>query len=213
MIKDNRISFIASLIKGDNNILIDIGTDHGYLIKEAFSLGKIKKAIATDINKEPLLNAKRNLKDLNVTFYQTDGFKNIKENYNKVVIAGMGANLISKILNDAKTSKDITYYLQPNNKEKNLRKYLMDNNFKIVDEFVIFDKKYYVIIKAIRGSMNLSKEDLILGPILKTKKESINYYKHLIKWYNTIIKKHNLKDGSLVDEYNLLNRQIKNKGR
>lgn len=211
MINNKRLSFIVSLFNESNDKLLDVGTDHGYLIKDAFLKDKIKEAIATDINIQPLENAKSNLKGFNVKYYNTDGLKNIPDNYNTVVIAGMGGNLISNILNDAKNDKNITYFLQPNNKEKNLRKHLMDSGFEIIDEHVIFDKKYYVIIVAKRGKMKLSIEDLVLGPILKRKKTSENYYTHLIKWYKYIIDKHSLKEGNLVNEYNLIKKHKNNK--
>lgn len=209
MIKNKRLAFLTKLIKEDQNTLLDVGTDHGYLIKNAFLNNKIKKAIATDINIEPLNNAKKNLVGFDVDFILTDGLKNIKQDYNTVVISGMGGNLISNILENAKLDENINYILQPNNKEKNLRVFLMNNNFKIVDEHVIYDKKYYVVIEAKRGKMKLSKEDLVLGPILKNKKTSENYYKHLIKWYNYIVNKNELKKGVLIEELNILNSAIK----
>src|SRR5690625_4222163 len=107
MIKNKRLSYIVNLFNENNDYLLDIGTDHGYLIKDAFLKGKIKNAIATDINEEPLNNAKRNLKDFNVKYILTDGFKKINEDYNTVVIAGMGGNLISNILLDAKHDENI----------------------------------------------------------------------------------------------------------
>ncbi|WBL31401.1 SAM-dependent methyltransferase [Candidatus Phytoplasma sacchari] len=42
-----RIYFIATLLKG-YNVVLDIGTDHGLVLKKAFDLKYIKKAIATD---------------------------------------------------------------------------------------------------------------------------------------------------------------------
>jgi len=95
MIKNKRLNFIASLIDKNTNILLDIGTDHGYLIKKAFDNGKIRKAIATDINELPLNNAKNNLTNYNVEFILTDGFKGVKSEFDLVVIAGMGGNLNS----------------------------------------------------------------------------------------------------------------------
>lgn len=208
MIKNNRLNFIVNLFDKNTNILLDIGTDHGYLIKQAFHLEKITKAIASDVNLMPLENAKSNLEGLNVKYYLTSGFKDINEDYDTVVIAGMGANLISKIMEDSPKDKDITYYLQPNNKEHILRKYLMDNNFEIVDEHVIYDKKYYVLIKAIKGEMKLTEEELFLGPILMKRSESMDYYKFLVNWYQTIINEHNLEEEYIVNYYNLIKNHI-----
>ena len=54
-----RIDFLASLTKGYQNV-IDIGTDHGLVLKKAFEKGYIKSAIATDINPKPLNSARIN---------------------------------------------------------------------------------------------------------------------------------------------------------
>lgn len=206
MIKNKRLNFIVSLFDKNNDKILDIGTDHGYLLKEAFSKIDVKHAIAADINKEPLNNAKNNLKGLNVTYYLTDGFKNIKEDYNTVVIAGMGGILISNIMKDSNEDKNITYYLQPNNKEKKLRIFLEENNFNIIDEHVIYDKKYYVVIVAKKGKMTLTKEEKILGPILKTKQSALKYYEYLLKWNKYIIDKHDIKHGKIVEEYEIINK-------
>ena len=214
MIKNKRLNFIASLIDKNTNILLDIGTDHGYLIKKAFDNGKIRKAIATDINELPLNNAKNNLTNYNVEFILTDGFKGVKSEFDLVVIAGMGGNLIASILKDAPNNNDIKYILQANNKNDKLRRFLSANNFKIMNEHIINDKHYYVILEVVRGEMILNNIDYYLGPILKTKKESITYYKHLYKWYNTIIQKNGLTEGEIVLKANILLNHIEtNKGK
>src|SRR5690554_2430189 len=214
MIKNKRLDFIASLIDKNTNILLDIGTDHGYLIKKAFDNNKIKHAIATDVNELPLNNAKNNLKNYDVDYVLTDGFKGIDKTFDLVVIAGMGGNLIVSILKDAPTNSNIKYILQANNKNDKLRKFLSTNNFKIINEHIIIDKHYYVILEVVRGKMLLNNNDYYLGPILKTKKESITYYKHLYKWYNTIIQKNGLTEGEIVLKANILLNHIEtNKGK
>lgn len=188
MIRDNRLNTIASLIDKNTNTLLDIGTDHGFLIKLAFKQDKIKKAIASDINEMPLATAKANLEGLNVSFVISNGFSNIKESFDTVVIAGMGSNLIKTILEESPENLNITYILQANNKLEILRRYLNDNNYKIIDEIIIKDKShYYVTIKAIRSKMNLSDEEIYLGPIIKNKQSSIPYYNHLLTNINNLI--------------------------
>jgi|SRR5690554_15955 len=213
MIKSNRLDFIASLIDKNSNTLLDIGTDHGYLIKKAFDSNKIKSGIAADVNELPLKSARRNLKDYNVKYVLSNGFKEIKDKFDVVVIAGMGGNLISKILSDAPKYKNIKYILQPNNKEENLRYFLMKNNFLITNEHVLLDKTFYVILEVKKGEMVLNKEELFLGPILKNKESSNIYYKHLYNWYKEIVAKHNLKSGNLVEKLKILNKQIELKGK
>lgn len=180
-----RIDFLASLTKGYQKI-IDIGTDHGLVLKKAFDQGYIKSAIATDINPLPLNSARINLSGYPVHFVVTDGFKNLNDDFELAIIAGMGSYTIIDILEDAPTNK--TYILQSNDKVEILRSYLTKHNFKISDEWIIFDKFYYVIIKAESGNEILTEEDIFLGPILKTKPERINYYQSMIKRLELILK-------------------------
>lgn len=55
----NRIETLSQLTKGIHTLL-DIGTDHGYVIIDALRHGYIQNAIACDINKMPLDNPNKN---------------------------------------------------------------------------------------------------------------------------------------------------------
>ncbi|AUD64992.1 hypothetical protein BK011_04605 [Tenericutes bacterium MZ-XQ] len=184
MARNKRIDFLAELTKGYDTVL-DIGTDHGLVLKKAFEKGYIKKAIASDLREEPLNQAKANLEEYPVSFVLSDGFKKIKMDFDLAIIAGMGAYLITEILKDA--PKDKIFILQANDKQEILRSYLNDSNFEIVDEFVIHDKFYYVMIIVRAGQMSLLEDDLYLGPKLKYKPEAKPYYQHKIKQYQKII--------------------------
>lgn len=177
-----RINRIVEMIKG-GDVLLDIGTDHGEVIIEAFKRGYIKKAIATDINEGPLKRAYLNISNAGlldkVKFIRTDGFNNINEWYNVVNITGLGYNTVREILE--KPHKRPKFYVFGVQSEiEAFRKFLSDSGYKIIGEELVFDKKFYVFIKTIFASEKLSEEDIILGPILKTKKESIPYYKNKI---------------------------------
>jgi tRNA (adenine22-N1)-methyltransferase len=187
MARNKRISFLAELTQGYHKVL-DIGTDHGLVLKKAFEKGYIHEAIASDINENPLNQARRNLKNYPVHYVTSDGFLAIKEPFDLAIIAGMGAYLICDILNHAPTS-DITYILQANDKQDILRKYLMDHDFIIIDEYLVFDKFSYVVMKVKRGSMVLTEDELYLGPVLKHKKEALLYYKQKAHQIEKIIAK------------------------
>lgn len=184
MANNPRLSLLASLLKGYDTVL-DIGTDHGFVLREALDLGYIKKGIAADIGEQPLQKAKNNLIGYPVEFILSNGFEHVDLRYDAVVIAGMGVYTISEILKQNHESK--TYFLQPNDKYDSLRTHLMENGFKIIDEFVIFDKFYYVIMKVIKEQMTLTEEDIYVGPILKTKKEAKPYFLHMIQQYEKIM--------------------------
>lgn len=185
MVKNKRIAFLASLLKG-YQVAVDIGTDHGYVLKEAFDQGFIKRAIASDLREKPLTSAMMNLENYPVTFVLSDGFLNIKEPFDVALVAGMGAYLINEIMTHAPKG-DQTYLLQPNDKQEIVRENLMHHGWMITNEWVIHDKFYYVIMEVKRGHMVLTKEDLILGPSLKIKPEAKDYYQFKLAQLNRII--------------------------
>jgi len=187
MVKSKRIQFISELTKGFNKV-VDIGSDHGLVLLEAFKNGYIKEAIATDVREKPLKQAMKNLENYPVKFILSDGFLNIKEHFDLAIISGMGSYLISDILIHAPKNNEV-YILQANEKTEVLRKFLLENQFKIIDEYIVFDKFYYVILVVTSGLMTLDENDIYLGPILKNKPESKNYYQQKIKQIDKIYSK------------------------
>ena len=176
----NRIETLSQLTQGINTLL-DIGTDHGYVIIDALRHGYIQNAIACDINKMPLENAKQNIEAANltdrVTFKLSNGFQHIDGSYDGVLIAGMGMHLVKDILSQKHVAAQ-KYILQSNNHVDLLRDYLSKHDFKIMDEVAVHDKFHYVILVCEKGKMNLNAKDMFVGPILKNKKEALPYYQH-----------------------------------
>lgn len=172
MLKE-RLKKVSQLIEEDS--LIDIGTDHGYLIIDLLKSNKIKKALAVEITKGPLQNVENNVRNhrLNdkVDCALSDGLtkvdKSVVDKYKAISICGMGGSLIAKILTDSKQKLDgQILYLQPNNGEYALRKTLIELGYKIVEEDVLIDNDiFYEVIKAVPGSQTLSEAEMFLGPI------------------------------------------------
>lgn len=160
-----RLSAIKDMI-AQNSIVVDIGTDHGYIPVFLIENEISKKVIAADISKgslEKTIKLVRSL-DLNHSIETRlgDGLDVIKPyEVDTLIVAGMGGILIRDIL---EKNKDITesinnFVFQPMIGVKELRKYLIHNNFKIVDEDLVFEEeKYYEIISAKRGKSCISKE-------------------------------------------------------
>lgn len=197
MARSKRILKLAQLLKGFHTAL-DIGTDHGYVLQEAFNQGFIKYGIASDLRLEPLNQARENLKDYPVITIQSDGFLAIDQTFDVVVIAGMGSYLIAEILDHAKEG-DIHYILQANDKQDILRDYLVHHDFRITDEHYLYDGHDYIIIEAKRGKMILSNEDLILGPILKTKAEAKKFYQRRLTHYERLLSQVDLKRSAEIE--------------
>ncbi len=150
-----RLLKCAKMVTSKGNIA-DVGTDHAYLPIYLALTNKISHAIACDIHKEPLNNAKSNVKLFNlenaVEVRQSDGLKNISSSEaDTVVIAGMGGNLIAKILKDCKweNKKDKEFIFQPMKYENNLRVYLSKMGYEIKKEIAVkCSGKVYTVIKA-----------------------------------------------------------------
>ena len=198
-----------------NSKVIDVGTDHAllpiYLIENDLVCNPV---IASDNKYGPLETAKKNIAmyDLQskISLCLSDGLKEVESDFDCVIIAGMGGSLISKILNDSKEKLDKvkTLILQPNNSEFAVREFLKNNNFKIINEMIVYeDDHYYTIIVAEHGENDYDDYDLLYGPILRREK-SINFLdmlnKKADKLYEIIQKYENKEDA----QYKLLCNQL-----
>lgn len=227
----NRLEAIASLIDKCET-LADIGTDHGYIAEMALKDNLCKKVIATDINKGPLKSAVNHLTKIGfsnlVDFRLGSGLTVINENeVDCAVIAGMGGELIAKILEDSKNiSKSInSFVLQAMTNVDVLRRYLYDNGYTISEEIIVKElHHYYFIIKAVNkasvceddiyyeiSKYLLDKKDNLLLEFIKKTVEVNN--KILINLNNSTkqdnslkineLKNKNLKLNKLILEYNV----------
>lgn len=194
---NNRLATIASLVDGENIKLADVGCDHGFLAINLVLENKIDYAYAMDVNQGPLNNVKSNIEKYNlnnsIQTILSDGLIELnKEDFNQVVIAGMGGSLIVDILGkEIDKIQGKTLYLQPNVNSYALRKFLLMNNFGIIDEVIIedngilyevikaqqplVDKKEYNELELLFGRINLDRNDantkkLLLEYAQKTEK-------------------------------------------
>lgn len=169
-----RLLAIANLVP-KNSIVADIGTDHGYIPAYLIENKISKKVIGTDISKGSLDKIIEYVKELgSETKIDTrlgDGLDVIKPlEIDTLIISGMGGLLIRDILEKHKKTADtiIDFILQPMVASKELRQYLIENNFEIIkEELVKEDNKYYEIIHAKKGKSFLEKEIYYeISPIL-----------------------------------------------
>lgn len=152
-----RLTAVAQFVTKGNR-LADIGTDHGYVPIYLVKCGIIPSAIAMDINKGPLERAKEHIEEYGLTdkvkTRLSDGLKKLGEGEaDTVLIAGMGGNLIVKILEEGrevlKSVKELV--LSPHSEIDLVRQYLVENYYEIIHENMVFDGgKYYTIIKAVK---------------------------------------------------------------
>ena len=161
----DRLQTIANFIP-KNTIVGDIGTDHGYIPIYLIENEISKKVIATDISKNSLdkiINSVKGTKyEKDIDMRLGDGLDPIKPfEVDTVVIAGMGGLLIRDILDKDKDKRDsiTNFILQPNIATEELRKYLYENNFEIVDEKLVKeDGKFYEVIWAKKGKAYVDQD-------------------------------------------------------
>ena len=114
----------------------DIGADHGYLGIHLLEQGVAREVAACDLRPGPLDSARRNAAQYGfsdrMAFFLSDGLQNVPpEAYDTVVCAGMGGDLIVKILSEAPWLRDPRYtlILQPQIDIDKLRLWLGENGF------------------------------------------------------------------------------------
>lgn len=178
-----RLNSLAAMVDNGDRIA-DIGTDHAYLPIELIKSGKITYAIASDIAKGPLDNAKKDVQKASLE-NQIDirlgaGLSTVsdQDQIDTVIIAGMGGKLITQILDDAwqKKLRFKSLVLEPNVGEYGVRKWLTEHSYKITAEQIIAESGHiYELIKAIKSQKksNLSAAELYFGPFLLREKNNI----------------------------------------
>ena len=117
--------------------IADVGCDHGYLGIHLLLENIASSVIAADINEGPLQSAMKNAEKFDVkdrmTFYLSDGVRNIPRDFDTLVCAGMGADTMISILQAAPWLKNSKYrlILQCQSRRPELRKYLYEQGFSI----------------------------------------------------------------------------------
>lgn len=174
----------------------DVGTDHAYLACELVKSGKTKRAIASDVRKGPLENARANVEKYGlsdkISLCLSDGLENISscENFinpDYIVIAGMGAeNIISILENDLEKdcySQNATLILQPMTRMHLLRKWLCLHGYTTTEKAVRESGKLYTVMKSIkdRESLELSEAEYYMGFFDYKNKLNFEYGNFLIK--------------------------------
>lgn len=171
-----RLKTIASLVPNGARVC-DVGTDHARLPIYLKQSGIANTVIATDLNEKPLKNAEGNIRESGVTGISLrlcDGLSGVqKSEVDTVIVAGIGGEVISGILNNCLWLKadGIILILQPTTSPEMLRKFLVNNGFDIINETPVYENgKIYSIIKArFSGNCSYPPESFYyIGKIPKT---------------------------------------------
>jgi len=206
-----------------NTRVADIGSDHAYLPVELLETKVADYAIAGEVAPGPMSRSKADVEKFGLSdkidVRLGDGLAVIKAEdlIDTVVIAGMGGILIQSILTRAtgeQLSHVKTLVLQPNIGEPLVRHWLVENNFKIVDEDIVSeDHHVYEIIKAqkVTTPIALTEAEFLMGPVLMQKKTAtfVEKWQHKLNGYHKAVA--NMKHAKKIDQTKIavMNQYIK----
>lgn len=169
----------------------DIGCDHGYLSIYLLREHIASACIASDVNEGPLEAARRNARKYGVadkmSFFLTDGVRDLPRDFDTLVCAGMGADTMIHILAEAPWLRDGRYrlVLQCQSKTQELRRYLSEQGWQITEESVLQDGRFLYSIMDVSyrpDSPHLSCGEWYFPPAMleNPSKETVSYYHRMV---------------------------------
>lgn len=170
-----RLEAIINII-GDAHTVADVGCDHAYLPILLAQRGRTKKIIGADVKEGPLSKARANVERFGfadtIELRLGSGLTVLCEGEaDCVVIAGMGANVIAKILNDSKQIAKSTprIILQSMTGSEDLRKFLYESGYEITSETLVReDRRIYAIMTVKSGKKTtFTPFDCYISPALR----------------------------------------------
>ena len=176
---DERLQAAADLFSACE-LGADIGADHGRLSCHLLHTNKCREMIVSDISDDSLQKARNLLSlhqlDKRVHFRVADGLKALEGN--KVVcaaICGMGGALISKILLAGRDSlHDAALVLCSHTDIPLVRQTLCTIGYHLAQERIVRAKgRFYIVLRAEKGSVSYTDKELYLGPCLLKKPDEM----------------------------------------
>lgn len=192
-----RLETIASLVPVGVAV-VDVGTDHAYLPVLLAQQQKIRQAVATDIASGPCQAAENTVAQYGlggvISVRQGNGLAQVTPAEAEVVaIAGMGGKTITTILEQGAEQLEQTtrLVLQPMNGERELRHWLQEHKWKIVDERLAYEaNRFYVVMAAVPG-VEQPYEDIYyeVGPRLAAERPAgfVDYVQTLLHKYQGLL--------------------------
>lgn len=208
----DRLLKIASLVSEGKKVA-DIGTDHGYIPVYLLNKEYIDFAILADVNKGPLENARKEVRHNNlldkVDLRLGSGIEVLEANeVDEVIIAGMGGILISELL---EAKQEVAHsvdklILQPMQAQDELRRYLLNNGYEILDEVLVKEdfRIYEIVVTKYTGKNTIVEDEIyyeVGKKLIENKDLLLNEFidKKIFK-YKSILEKIDGKTGEGIDK-------------
>ncbi|HEP1844335.1 TPA: tRNA (adenine-N(1))-methyltransferase [Streptococcus suis] len=183
-----RLEAVASYVPQGAR-LADVGSDHAYLPLFLVEQGRIDFAISGEVVQGPYQSALQNVEQTGQTDKIAVRLANglaaveLDDQVSTVTIAGMGGRLIAEILEAGKDKLGSVerLVLQPNNREDDVRRWLLAHDFQLVAEEILEENdKIYEILVAEKGNVDLTADQLRFGPYL-LEEQSATFQKKWLK--------------------------------
>ena len=154
----------------------DVGTDHGYLAIHLLQSGRCAHVIASDLREKPLASARANAEKFGLSaraeFRLSDGLAGFTPGeFDVLILAGMGGDLITRILEAAPWLEGGAYtlILQPQSAANELRRWLGERRWSIDRELLVRDGGFLYSVLSVRpqGGRPLSPGEQYVSPALR----------------------------------------------
>lgn len=171
-------------------VVADVGCDHGYTSIYLLEQGIAKKVYACDVKEGPLSSARRNCRSLGlgerISFYLSDGVQSVPRDFDTLICAGMGADVMVGILSAAPWLESGNYHLilQCQSRTPTLRRFLSDRGYRIREEAVVRDGRFlYTVMDVVFEKEALTEAQTYFSPALvRTNSPEVGaYYRQVIK--------------------------------
>ncbi len=160
----------------------DVGTDHGYLAIRLLQAGICRHVIAADLREKPLATARANAELFGfadrMTFLRSDGLHNVNPgSFQTLICAGMGGDLITRILSEAPWLQDPAYtlILQAQSGGADLRRWLGENRFSVDRECLVRDGGFLYGVMLVRWGQGrpLTPGEQYVSPALRRENDPL----------------------------------------
>lgn len=157
IVLSDRLQAVASFVSPGCSVC-DVGCDHGFVPIYLVQQGISPKALAMDIRKGPLQQAREHVAACGLDRYietrLSDGLKAYRAGEaDALICAGMGGKLMMRILEEDKEKTDSfkELILQPQSELQKFRAFVRGQGYRFVDENIIEeDGKFYPMMKVVK---------------------------------------------------------------
>lgn len=128
---------VATQIRGGTHV--DIGSDHGHLLKALLATGRIEKGIAIENKTIPYEVSLQALHGFSADVRLADGFEGLTpdDHADSVSLCGMGGNRIASILGQYPDRVPNQVWTQPNSSPESVRRWARPAGFHLIDERLV----------------------------------------------------------------------------